>query len=79
MFYSVLSIICICIARSALAESELEYNTEHVSTAVYVRVPIVQCPSALQELVGKLKLVECLLRIFVIMLKAGSRDTLINS
>ena len=26
----------------ALAESELEYNTEHVSTAVYVRVPIVQ-------------------------------------
>ena len=43
MSYSVLSIICILIARSALAESELEYNTEHVSTAVYVRVPVVHC------------------------------------
>ena len=75
--YSVLSIICICIARSALAESELEYNTEHVSTAVYVRVPIVQCPSALQELVGKLN-VFSISALFVIMLRAGSRDTLTN-
>ena len=53
MFYFSLKLGIFILHRSALAESELEYNNEHVSTSVYVRVPVLHQPSALQELIGK--------------------------
>ncbi|XP_052785641.1 isoleucine--tRNA ligase, mitochondrial-like [Mya arenaria] len=34
-------------SRTALAESELEYNEKHVSTSVYVRLPLVRKPPLL--------------------------------
>ena len=38
------------VCRTALAESELEYNSEHVSTAIYVRLPVTQRPACLHGL-----------------------------
>ena len=31
-------------SSTALAESELEYNDQHVSTSVYLRVPLAKIP-----------------------------------
>lgn len=42
----------VCSFRTALAESELEYNTEHVSTAIYVRLPVTKRPESLREVIG---------------------------
>ncbi|KAG9228123.1 tRNA synthetases class I-domain-containing protein [Amylocarpus encephaloides] len=42
-------------SRTALAEAELEYNEDHVSTAAYVKFPIVNVSDALQEKLGKLQ------------------------
>ena len=53
MFYFSLKLGIFTLHRSALAESELEYNNQHVSTSVYVRVPVLHRPSSLQELIGK--------------------------
>lgn len=39
--------------RTALAESELEYRTDHVSSSVYVRIPLTQLPAGLKSLTGK--------------------------
>ncbi|XP_064600010.1 isoleucine--tRNA ligase, mitochondrial-like [Liolophura sinensis] len=39
-------------SRTALAESELEYRTDHVSTSVYVRLPLTHLPAALESLTG---------------------------
>ncbi|MCJ1391013.1 isoleucine-tRNA ligase [Xylographa bjoerkii] len=36
-------------SHTALAEAELEYNTDHVSTAAYVKFPLMQLPEALQR------------------------------
>ncbi len=39
--------------RTALAEAELEYNEEHVSTSVYVKFPITHLPESVQGQLGK--------------------------
>ncbi|KAK7502677.1 hypothetical protein BaRGS_00005927 [Batillaria attramentaria] len=39
-------------SRTALAEAELEYNSQHQSTAVYVRFPLKHLPQQLSDLVG---------------------------
>ena len=36
-------------SRTALAEAELEYKEDHVSTAAYIKLPIVTLPSALVD------------------------------
>lgn len=46
-------LVTYCCFRTALAESELEYNEKHVSTAVYLRLPISHKPSSLQQLTGR--------------------------
>ena len=38
-------------SRTALAEAELEYNAEHTSTAVYVKLPLETLPDALVQYV----------------------------
>jgi isoleucyl-tRNA synthetase len=37
-------------SRTALAEAELEYKDDHVSTAAYVRFPLTKVPSSIQTL-----------------------------
>ncbi|KUJ23791.1 isoleucyl-tRNA synthetase [Mollisia scopiformis] len=37
-------------SKTALAEAELEYNEDHVSTAAYVRFPMVKIPESIQAL-----------------------------
>ena len=39
-------------SRTALAESELEYNEEHESTAAYVKFPLATLPDALAQKIG---------------------------
>ena len=39
--------------RSALAEAELEYNDQHVSTALYVKFPLRRLPDELWHKLGK--------------------------
>jgi len=39
-------------SRTALAESELEYNEEHESTAAYVKFPLAKLPNALVQKIG---------------------------
>lgn len=39
-------------SRTALAESELEYNEEHESTAAYVKFPLTMLPDSLVQKVG---------------------------
>ncbi|MCJ1379872.1 isoleucine-tRNA ligase [Xylographa soralifera] len=39
-------------SHTALAEAELEYNPDHVSTAAFVKFPLMQLPEALQQRVG---------------------------
>ncbi|MCJ1402786.1 isoleucine-tRNA ligase [Xylographa trunciseda] len=36
-------------SHTALAEAELEYNADHVSTAAFVKFPLMQLPQALQQ------------------------------
>ncbi|KAK7104714.1 isoleucine--tRNA ligase, mitochondrial-like [Littorina saxatilis] len=40
-------------SRTALAEAELEYNPEHRSTAVYVRLPLTRLTERLLDIVGE--------------------------
>ena len=40
-------------SRTALAEAELEYNPEHVSTAAFVKLPLVTVLDALRQFQGK--------------------------
>eukprot|EP01091_Cochliopodium_minus_P017313 TRINITY_DN6749_c0_g1_i1.p1 TRINITY_DN6749_c0_g1~~TRINITY_DN6749_c0_g1_i1.p1 ORF type:complete len:1037 (+),score=308.71 TRINITY_DN6749_c0_g1_i1:382-3111(+) len=40
-------------SKTALAEAELEYNEEHVSKSIYVKFPIKNVPSDLQNLLQK--------------------------
>ena len=35
-------------SRTALAEAELEYKEDHVSTAAYVKFPLIEVPEALK-------------------------------
>ncbi|KAG9249090.1 tRNA synthetases class I-domain-containing protein [Calycina marina] len=39
-------------SRTALAESELEYNDNHVSTAAYIKFPVTNLPDALAQKIG---------------------------
>ena len=42
----------LCTFRSALAEAELEYKDDHVSTSVYVKFPLKYLAQDLQQYVG---------------------------
>ena len=39
-------------SHTALAEAELEYNANHVSTAAFIKFPLVQLPKALEHRMG---------------------------
>ncbi|MCJ1322337.1 isoleucine-tRNA ligase [Xylographa vitiligo] len=39
-------------SHTALAEAELEYNPDHVSTAAFVKFPLMRLPEALQQRIG---------------------------
>ncbi|MCJ1285957.1 isoleucine-tRNA ligase [Xylographa opegraphella] len=39
-------------SHTALAEAELEYNSDHVSTAAFVKFPLMQLPEVLQQRFG---------------------------
>ncbi|MCJ1294013.1 isoleucine-tRNA ligase [Xylographa carneopallida] len=39
-------------SQTALAEAELEYNSEHISTATFVKFPLLKLPSTLQQRIG---------------------------
>ncbi|KAI5102785.1 isoleucine--tRNA ligase, mitochondrial isoform X1 [Silurus meridionalis] len=48
-------------SRTALAEAELEYNPEHVSTAVYATFPLNTLPPKLTTMMGELQGKVCVL------------------
>ena len=47
--------------RTALAEAELEYRDDHVSTAAYVKYPIVELSDGIKKKLGGLQDVSCVI------------------